>query len=306
MLARPKREKASVSYREPSESDVYASRGSLYNGAAEDSGSRRSYRPKGKDLPLDALAGLNISVPGATADLTYSLGGADTGGIEAERILREVEIDDNAIELRMQFSSGRRVVLSNRRRPVAAAVVEFHAAESLFEIPILAAGKAMRQQGNGSLLVALLMELACKLGARILVVSATDESRRFWLRQGLHAAAHCEPQVAAELRALAQKGARYGFFETTQMARALPVTAPPSGSLVASALEHACKRCPAGQGLTAAKAAEIIGYEDLPPGGGFVLSADGCSRQTLEHDASEMRINVQYGRLQVCHRQGRS
>ena len=267
---RPRREATlNASYREPTEADIFASRGSLYD-AEEDrtttaAASRRSVRPKGKESPLDALAGNSLPVPGAPTDLSYALGGAETGGLEAERILREVEIDDNAIELRMQFSSGRRVVLSYRRRAVAAAVVEFHASESLVEIPILAAARALRGQGHGSLLVALLVELACKLGARMLVVSATDESRRFWLRQGLHTVGHCEPPVAAALRALAQKGARYGFFETTQMARALPKRAPPAGSLVEAALARARHRAPASQGLSAAKVADILGYDDLPP-----------------------------------------
>ena len=41
-----------------------------------------------------------------------------------------------------------------------------HPEHSIMEIPILAAAKAQRQRGHGSVLVALLMEMACRLRTR--------------------------------------------------------------------------------------------------------------------------------------------
>jgi hypothetical protein len=66
-------------------------------------------------------------------------GADDDELVEAElrkrvSMIQADNIDANAIELRMQFSSGRRVVLCERHRPVAAAVIEFHMHEALFEI----------------------------------------------------------------------------------------------------------------------------------------------------------------------------
>ena len=59
------------------------------------------------------------------------------------------------------------------------------------------------------------MELAVtRLGATSLLVSATNTSRGFWLRQGLHVTSLCPPAVAAALKLLAQRGARFGFFQT--------------------------------------------------------------------------------------------
>ena len=85
---------------------------------------------------------------------------------EAERILREVEIDDDAINLRGQFQNCRRVLLSRGTRGLAAAVVELKAQEKVFEIPILASARNLRQQGFGSVLVALLFEMAAGAGGK--------------------------------------------------------------------------------------------------------------------------------------------
>ena len=54
--------------------------------------------------------------------------------------------------------------------------------------------------------------------------------------QGFHTLSHAEPSVSAAMRALNQKGVRYGYFQTTPMARLLPEAAA-SGALVAAALE---------------------------------------------------------------------
>ena len=44
---------------------------------------------------------------------------------------------------------------------------------------------------------------------------------RFWLRQGLHASAHCQPSVRAALRKIDQS-ARRGFANSISMAMELP------------------------------------------------------------------------------------
>ena len=154
--------------------------------------SRKSSRvdPR-KTSPLDVLACADRVVPGGPG-LTYTVGGAEAGGVDAERVLREVEIDDAALNLTGPFLVCRRIALFRSGRVVAAAVFELHAAANVLEIPIFASSRAHRQQGNGSVLLALLVELAVRhLNAKVLVVSATNESRRFWLSMGLHVAAHC-------------------------------------------------------------------------------------------------------------------
>ena len=60
------------------------------------------------------------------------------------------------------------------------------------------------------MLVAILIELGCRMKLHILIVSATKESLRFWLRQGLHTAAHCVPAVRTALHKIDQS-ARRGF-----------------------------------------------------------------------------------------------
>ena len=158
-MERAKRTTTPVSYREMNDTETNAdlvvpppSRA----GAAE--------RRTGKESPLDSLAGKDLDVPGAPG-LCFSLGGEGTGGQEAERILREVEIDDDAIQLHGQFANCRRVLLAQGSRGLAAAVVELKAHEKVFEIPILASARNQRQQGHGSVLVALLFEIAASLGA---------------------------------------------------------------------------------------------------------------------------------------------
>ena len=77
-----------------------------------------------------------------------------------------MEIDDDAINLRGQFQNCRRVLLSRGTRGLAAAVVELKAQEKVFEIPILASARNLRQQGFGSVLVALLFEMAAGAGGK--------------------------------------------------------------------------------------------------------------------------------------------
>ena len=123
----------------------------------------------------------------------------------------------------------------------------------------------------------------------MLVVSAVDSSRRFWMRQGLHAMAHCEPQVASCLRALRKRGNLFGFFETTQMAMALP-SGIQMGDLVAKAFARIRNRRPPSQGVSAASAAAEVGYEDLPSHASFYFDDEGkrqlmCDEETARQDA---------------------
>ena len=294
MSDRPRRERAAVSYREYGEHEVYRQVEDDRHAVER----RRSGRVTTKECALDRLACARQEVPGAS-DLNYAVGGAEVGGSEADRILNEVEIDETAIGLRAQFAACRRVVLFSRTRPVAAAVVEMHAAQSVFEVPILAVSRHARQQGHGSVLLALLLELASShLSAAILVVSATEDSRRFWLAQGLHDLPHCDAPVAAAMRALSQRGARYGFFETTLMAMAFPEPPGTPGELVARARARLSERAPAQrQGVAAARAAEMLGYEELGERGpSFALGADGA-RTVVTHYSDPRPVHVPYARL---------
>ena len=137
-MERAKREVRPVSYREVAAEEPFET-------VAPSSRAReRPERKTGKESPLDSLAGNGFDVPGAP-DLCCSLGGEGTGGQEAERILREVEIDDDAIQLRGQFANCRRVLLAQGSgKGLAAAVVELKAHEKVFEIPILASARNCR------------------------------------------------------------------------------------------------------------------------------------------------------------------
>lgn len=149
---RPKRARAEMSYREPTESDIFSRNGR--DPFAPDGAARRPQRDKTNLVPLDSVACENRAVTGAPG-FTYSIGGAEIGGAECERVLKEVEIDENAIKLRQQFSDGRRAILMKNGVIVAAAVAETHVSPSnvhppIFEIPILASIRTGRQQGYGS------------------------------------------------------------------------------------------------------------------------------------------------------------
>ena len=250
-------------------------------------GRGRRARTQGKTSPLDAHAVVNMAVTGAPG-FTYSLGGAEVGGVEAERVLHEVEVDEGVIAMRGQFADARRMALMLRGRVVAASIIEVQQApsfssEPFLEIPILAAERSQRQKGYGSVLYALIAELGILLGMKIVVISSTPESRRFWLRQGFHALTHCEPRVAAALRALAQSGARYGFFETTQMARSLPMCEY-AGALVSAALRSVEERQPVSRGLAAVQISSAVGFEAMPPGSAiFVVDAASGRRLAVPH-----------------------
>ena len=69
MVDRSKRERSSVSYREPTEGDVY-----LLADPNADTAARKSGRKTAREEPIDAIAIKNAPVPGGP-DLTYSIGG---------------------------------------------------------------------------------------------------------------------------------------------------------------------------------------------------------------------------------------
>ena len=99
-MERSKRERAAVSYREPGETD------DLYV-VADAPNQRKSGRKTEKEKPIDKIAVKSAPVPGGP-NLTYSIGGAECGGEEANKILREVETDEGLLLLHSQFRACRR------------------------------------------------------------------------------------------------------------------------------------------------------------------------------------------------------
>ena len=232
-----------------------------------------------KTSRLDAHAGVGMPMPVmGYPDLTYSVGGPETGGAAAERVLNQVDVDKSVVLMRDQYEHARRFVLMNCGRAVAAAVVEVQQAPSLsteafLEVPILAASRTDRQRGYGSVLHALISEIGMALGIKIIIVSATAESKRFWQRAGYHALTHCEPPIAAVLRALTSSGMSDGFHQTTRMARALP-SCEEANALVRAALESAGRSSP-DSGLSAEQAAKKLGYHDLSGTAAMLFVRDG-------------------------------
>jgi len=351
-MSRPsRRASATVTYREPTEDDVFRDPEPSEVAAAERRAAKRARsaspvevegrgakRRTGKESLLDALFVNHAEVEGAP-DFVYSLGGADAGGAEADRILGEVESDQTMIRLTSQFSGCRRIVLFSTGRhgvkAVAAAVIELHlggaSTGGVLEVPILASARSSRAQGHGSLLTALIVELAStrlaspaqgivppgSQGAVALLVSSTDEARRFWLGQGCTTIPQCAQQVAAAVRGLLQRaGQRFGQQHATLMARSLPDARvlPPGpegeaagapavrGALVGAAVERTRGRVPLSGGLSCAKAAEAAGYRDVPPAGSFSL-VDGQRVPALAPGAAEADgaapATLPLGRLQA-------
>ena len=185
--------------------------------APDTGGVRRSSRALAKESWLDAFADTVHEIE--EVGLGFAVGGVDVGGSVAEKIMRDAfsVLDDNLLMLRAQYATARRVVLFKEGVPVAASVVEVHPDHAILEVPILAAARSQRQQGFGSVLVAVLIELGCRMKLHMLIVSATQESLRFWLRQGLHTAAHCTPVVRAALRKIDQSAYR-GFANSISVA----------------------------------------------------------------------------------------
>ena len=185
---------------------------------------RRSGRATVKESLLDAFAERGEQPVPSMAGLTWLVGGAEAGGAQAEKVMRSAftVLDDNLVHLRAQYAQARRFVLCSQGVPVAAAVAEAHANHATFEVPILAAARTQRQKGHGTLLVALLIEVAAQLRLETFVVSSTPEAMSFWVRQGLHTLAASSPQVRGAVRALQAARGSNGFANSVTMARLLP------------------------------------------------------------------------------------
>ena len=263
-----------------------------------------------KRSPLDALAGKGKAVPGAP-DLSYSLGGvAEVGGAEVERVLDSVEMDDQVAAMRGPYAGARRIAICRGVRVLAAAAVEVHettaSLPSVIEIPILASARSERRKGFGSVLHALITELAASVGVQAILVCATPEARSFWLRQGYHTLAHCPPALATELRAVIKSGVMSDpFRETVRMAQALPRAGEP-GALVASTLRAVASRSASSQsshGLSSAEAARALGYEDLSGSAAALFQVEGRKRVRVPCDArappAALAVQVPLRKLQA-------
>jgi hypothetical protein len=267
-------------------------------GGTAGGGMRRSSRATGKESVLDAFADSRHPVGEPQQQLSYQVGGADVGGAGADRIMRGAfeTLDDNMVGLRTQYAAARRVVLYRDETPVAAAVVEVHPEQGVLEVPLLAAERHCRQQGHGTVLVAILIELGCRLRLAMLIASATHESTRFWLRQGLHTFSHCSPPVRAELRKIDQS-ARRGFANSVSMAMELPAR---RGEVLPRVLRRLARRAiNSSRVLSSADAPAAIGYLDVNATGNFFLLPDG-RKQPVVYGASErLAVNVPYSRLEA-------
>ena len=267
--------------------------------APDGGGMRRSSRAVGKDSLLDAFAESLHPVTGAP-HLKFAVGGVSVGGVAAEKIMRASfsVLDDNLVYLRSQYQIARRVVLLKDDTPVAAAVVEVHPEKSVLEVPILAAARSQRIQGHGSILVATLKELGARLRLRMLVVSATQESLRFWLRQGLHTSSHCQGAMRAELRKMEQS-TRRGFANSITMAMELP-RASATAAHVAKVLRRLRRRLGQDErALTPADAPAELGYEDVNSVGNFFLECDGRRRPVAYAGFEKLAVNVNYNKLEA-------
>ena len=261
---------------------------------------RRSSRAVGKESLLDAFGDATHSIPDAP-EYEFLVGGADAGGATAERIMRGAfsVLDDNLVMLRAQYATARRVVLLWQGTPVASSVVEVHTStpQSVLEVPILAAARTQRIQGHGSILVAILKDLGSQLGLRLMIVSATQESMRFWLRQGLHTPAHCQGAMRAALRKIDQS-ARRGFANSISMAMELP--ARQGSASVSRVLRRLHRRASkSARALTPSDAPGALGYTDVNAVGNFFLQPDGRKRPVTYSAAERLAVNVPYNKLEA-------
>ena len=253
--------------------------------------SRRASRREGADGsgggPLRLLGEQTVEGPMREAaallgehELTFECGGTEAGGSDATRLLSRSfhELDGDLLALRGQYRASDRVALLRRGRVVSAAVVHVHAEHGILDIPIFATAKDCRGHGFGGVLVALLRGLSRHLGIRSLVASATDESRAFWCKQGLHIASFCAPGERSALRGLNRAGLCRGFQNSLYMAA--PVAVQSGFCELSSALA----RSGAGRvrGLNARAASAALGYEDVHTRGNYWLRADG-TRQHIEY-----------------------
>lgn len=232
--------------------------------------------------------------------LSFACGGGETGGAEATRLLAAsfADLDASVLELTGHYKDASRLVLMHEASVVAAAVVHVHADHGAIEVPIFAAAKAWRRQGYGTTLLALLRAFGRQLSLSTLIVSATDESRAFWLRRGLHTVHFCKPAEKGAVRALGRAGLLRCFANSHLMATSLALdegavqgggAEPEPGGAHArwTELLESLERLgsePA-SGLPARRAAAALGYVDLQllkglEGTNFWLRPDG-TREAL-------------------------
>jgi GNAT superfamily N-acetyltransferase len=207
----------------------------------------------------------------ASHGLAFACGGTETGGREASKLLQcsfASGVDASVLGLSGHYRGAERLVLRQEAsgQAVAAAVVKVHAEHSVIEVPIFATAKASRRRGYGSVLATLLVALARRLGVGVLVASATDESRAFWVSQGFHASSFCSQAVKSATRLLDQAGLLRGFANSTLLARGVGA----EGECF-EALESALDRCDADRvsGLNARRAAAALGFTDVHSSGSF-------------------------------------
>jgi N-acetylglutamate synthase-like GNAT family acetyltransferase len=241
--------------------------------------------------------------------LSFASGGCETGGAEATRLLAAsfADLDASVLELTGHYKDASRLVLMHETSVVAAAVVHVHVEHGAIEVPIFAAAKAWRRQGYGTTLLALLRAFGRQLSLTTLIVSATDESRAFWLKRGLHTVHFCKPAEKGAVRALGRAGLLRCFANSHLMATSLALDdgAVPGGGAEAEAggssaanarwfeLIESLERLGAepASGLPARRAAAALGYVDLQllkglEGANFWLRADG-TREALVYAHDE-------------------
>ena len=249
--------------------------------------------------------------------LSFICGGAETGGVEATRLLAAsfADLDTSVLELAGHYRDASRVVLMLGGSVVAAAVVHVHAEHGAIEVPIFAAAKACRGQGYGTVLCALLVALGRQLSLMTLVVSATDESRAFWLKRGLHTIPFCTPAEKGAVRALGRANLLRGFANSHLMVASLAVEedADAEAQLDTHArfpeLLEAIERLGSERaaGLLARRAAAAFGYVDLQllkgdEGANFWLRADGAREPLVYEPHEELPAAfewVDYNRLEA-------
>ena len=214
--------------------------------------------------------------------LSYTGGGAEAGGAAATALLSSrtaFSLDSESGALTFsgsEWTDAERVVLLGAgEQPVAVAVVRVHEPLRVLEVPLLAVAKQSRGLGRGALLAALLVGLGRRLGLQTLVVPATEDSRGFWLKQGLRERPDHEQQKTALKRI---DHLLFKYSDTTVMARPIAPAHGPCGAShfaeVGVALDRSgCSSKPLV--LTPTQAAAKHNYVDINDRGNFWMRPGG-------------------------------
>ena len=245
----------------------------------------------------------------APLGLGYTCGcnAAEAGGKEGSKLLSSsfASLDASVLELTGHYKGSERVVLLKDGIVVAAANVQLHREYHVLEVPIFAAAKTARGKGYGSVLAALLLGLGRKLGMRTLVVSATDESRAFWVKQGLHTSSFCAAAEKTALRSLRARGVVRAFANSILMGMPIVAASSTGADDTFAELRRALDRAGAdrGAGLNFRKAATVLSYIDVTETtGNFWLAADG-TRIPVSYEPHEQLPEafewVSYSRLEA-------